>query len=318
MITILGLALGALFLVIPLCVSYIHKVNLGGKIVSAFIKMMLRMGMIGLTMYYLIDSGSIVVSGIIAFAITLYYIVSVVVRARLSLVQFLVPVATGLLGAVVVAGSLLLFANISIGSDFCMRYVLPVVALLSGGIVWPMAKALSTYYMGLRHHNHLYYYLIGNGASSREALRYLQRRAIEQSMQPGIRTMATMAAGTSPVVMWSMLMSGKSALEAAGWQVLIVLAVFASSVVAVCVALEVARRYVVDGYAMLKIKDKAAKAEEDSVAQEAVNAQSAAQESISDDPVVEENINREPMAQEITEKDQIEQETNNNSNNEQI
>lgn len=119
MITILGLALGALFLLTPLCVSYIHDVNLCGKIVSAFVKMVLRVGVMGLTVYYLMDNGSMVVSGIVAFAITLYYIVTVVVKARLSLVQFLIPVAAGLLCAVVVAASLLLFANISLGSDFC-------------------------------------------------------------------------------------------------------------------------------------------------------------------------------------------------------
>ena len=111
--------------------------------------------------------------------------------------------------------------------------------------------------MGLRHHNHLYYYLIGNGASVGEALRYLQKRAIEKSMQPGIRTMATTAAGVSPVVMWTMLMGGRTPLEAAAWQVLITAAVFAAAVAAVWIALEVARKYVVDGYAMLKVKGAA-------------------------------------------------------------
>lgn len=258
MITILGLALGALFIAVPLCVAQAYGVALGGKIAAAFAKMLLRVGVCGLAVHYLVQSGSMLLCGVMALVVAMYYVVSVVVRARLSLVQFIVPVGAGLLGAVTVAASVLLFANVAVGSDFCLRYALPVVAMLSGGIADPMAKALATYYMGLRHHNHLYYYLIGNGASVGEALRYLQKRALEKSMQPGIRTMATTAAGVSPVVMWTMLMGGRTALEAAAWQVLLTAAVFAAAVVAVWIALEVARKYVVDGYAMLKVKGASA------------------------------------------------------------
>lgn len=257
MITILGLALGALFIAVPLCVAQAYGVALGGKIAAAFAKMLLRVGVCGLAVHYLVQSGSMLLCGVMALVVAMYYVVSVVVRARLSLVQFIVPVGAGLLGAVMVAASVLLFANVAVGSDFCLRYALPVVAMLSGGIADPMAKALATYYMGLRHHNHLYYYLIGNGASVGEALRYLQKRALEKSMQPGIRTMATTAAGVSPVMMWTMLMGGRTPLEAAAWQVLLTAAVFATAVVAVWIALEVARKYVVDGYAMLKVKGAA-------------------------------------------------------------
>ena len=257
MITILGLALGALFIAVPLCVAQAYGVALGGKIAAAFAKMLLRVGVCGLAVHYLVQSGSMLLCGVMALVVAMYYVVSVVVRARLSLVQFIVPVGAGLLGAVMVAASVLLFANVAVGSDFCLRYALPVVAMLSGGIADPMSKALATYYMGLRHHNHLYYYLIGNGASVGEALRYLQKRALEKSMQPGIRTMATTAAGVSPVMMWTMLMGGRTPLEAAAWQVLLTAAVFAAAVVAVWIALEVARKYVVDGYAMLKVKGAA-------------------------------------------------------------
>lgn len=263
MITILGLALGALFIAVPLCVAQAYGVALGGKIAAAFAKMLLRVGVCGLAVHYLVQSGSMLLCGVMALVVAMYYVVSVVVRARLSLVQFIVPVGAGLLGAVTVAASVLLFANVAVGSDFCLRYALPVVAMLSGGIADPMAKALATYYMGLRHHNHLYYYLIGNGASVGEALRYLQKRALEKSMQPGIRTMATTAAGVSPVVMWTMLMGGRTALEAAAWQVLLTAAVFAAAVVAVWIALEVARKYVVDGYAMLKVKGASADGKSD-------------------------------------------------------
>ena len=261
MITILGLVLGTIFIVVPLCVACFYHLRLCNKLLLAFVKLLLRVGVIGVLMQLLLIADSIVLDTLSVLLLIVYSAFSVVVKARLRVAQFLLPVAAGMLSAVLVCGSLLLFANISIGGDFFVRYVLPAVALLAGGIVVPMAKALATYYAGLLHHNHLYYYLLGNGASRGSALFYLQRRAIESSFLPGMKTMSTMAVGVSPVIVWTMIMCGMSALEAAGWQLLVVLAVYCSSVVAVVVALVVARHYVIDGYANIKVEKTGASVE---------------------------------------------------------
>lgn len=262
MITILGLVLGTLFIAVPLCVAYFYRLAMCRRLLLAFVKLLLRMTVVGGLVYLLLQTGSIVLDVFCALAIIAYFAFSVVVKARLSVSLFLLPVSAGMLSAVLLCGSLLLFANISIGGDFFVRYVLPVVALLLGGIVVPMARALSTYYAGLRHHNNLYYFLIGNGASHDGALLYLQKRAIESSFLPGMKTMSAMAVGVSPVITWTLVMCGKSAFEAAGWQVLVVLAVFCSSVVAVVVALAIARHYVIDGYANIRVGETEIKSNE--------------------------------------------------------
>lgn len=246
------MALGVIFIIVPLFLAKIYHIDLCGKMMAALAKLLLRVGIIGGVLYLLVQSNSVALDIICAFALVVYSAASVVVKARLGFSQFIVPVGAGILVATLFVGVILLFANISISQDYCVRYVLPVVALLSGGIVEPMSKALATYYMGLRHHNHLYYYLIGNGASCEEAIFYLQKRAIERSFLLGIKRMSSMAIGVSPVVLWVMLMCGKTVLEATGWQVLIVLGVFAASVVAVGTALAIARKYVLDGYARIK------------------------------------------------------------------
>lgn len=252
MITILGLALGAAFVLLPLCAAYVYGIGMASRVISATAKMLLRIGLSGLAMYFLLQSGSVWLSLLLALALMAYHALSVCVGARLGVVRFFIPIGVGMLVVVAIVASLLLFANISVGKDFCVRYVVPVAALMSGGMVEPMAKAMATYYMGLRHHNHLYYYLTGNGASRAEALRYLQRRAVEQALAMGTKNISAIGAGVSPVMMWALLMGGRSAVEAAGWQVLVSLGAMASSVMAVVVAVAVARRYVVDGYSRLR------------------------------------------------------------------
>ena len=252
MITTLGLALGVLFLLVPLCVAYVYHINMVASMLRAFCCMTLRVGVLGVAVYYLMQTGSLTLSLLAALVYVMYSVIVVVYRARLKLSLFLLPVFAGMLVAVLFASAILLFANVAIGDGFGTRYLLPVLALLSGSIVDPMAQSLATYYAGLRHHNHLYYYLIGNGATRSEAIGYLMRRALEKSFVPGLRSMAGTVVGVAPVFMWTMMVCGASAFDAAAVQILVVLAVFAASVVAAVVSLTIARRYVIDGYDRLK------------------------------------------------------------------
>lgn len=252
MITTLGLALGVLFLLVPLCVAYVYNINMVTRMLRAFFCMALRVGVLGVAVYYLVQAGSMTLSLLAALVFMLYSVIVVVHRARLKLSLFLLPVFVGMLVAVLFAAAILLFANVAIGDGFGMRYMLPVMALLSGSIVEPMAQSLATYYAGLKHHNHLYYYLIGNGATRSEAIGYLMRRALEKSFVPGLRSMAGVAVGVAPVFMWTMIACGASAFDAAAVQILVMLAVFSASVVAAVVSLTIARRYVIDGYDRLK------------------------------------------------------------------
>ena len=214
MITTLGLALGVLFLLIPLCVAYVYHIDMVTRMLRTFFCMVLRVGVLGVAVYYLMQTNSLTLSLLAALVFMLYSVVVVVYRARLKLSLFLLPVFAGMLVAVVFAAAILLFANVAIGDNFGMRYLLPVFALLSGSIVEPMTQSLATYYAGLKHHNHLYYYLIGNGATRSEAISYLMKRALEKSYVPGLRRMAGVVVGVSPVFMWTMIVCGASVFDA--------------------------------------------------------------------------------------------------------
>lgn len=252
MISMLGIGLMAIFIILPLLVASMFRIDAVKTVFAALVKMLLRVGVLGAAVYYLVAANSVWFDVAFGLAFVVYSIITVVVQAKLSVRMYLLPVCAGMLVALLVTGSLLLLLNNSVDKGFGSHFLLPVIALLAGSIVEPMSRSLSVYYMGLRHHNHLYYYLIGNGATRTEALNYLMRRAIEKSLVPGMRQMSSLVVGCSPVVMWTMIMCGVEVLDAAFFQLLIVLAVFAASVLSVFVAVWTARRYVVDGYARIK------------------------------------------------------------------
>lgn len=252
MITMLGIGLMAILIILPLLAASVFRVDALKTVFAALVKMLVRVGVLGAAVYYLVEAGSVWLDVVFALVFIVYTIITVIVQAKLSVRTYLLPVCAGMFVALLVTGGLLYFINHLADRGLSGHFLLPVIALLSGSMVEPMAHSLSVYYMGLRHHNHLYYYLLGNGATRSEALNYLMKRAIEKSLVPGMRQMSGLVVGCSPVLMWTMIMCGVPVLDAAFFQVLIVLAVFAATVLSVVVAVWTARRYVVDGYARIK------------------------------------------------------------------
>jgi putative ABC transport system permease protein len=137
-------------------------------------------------------------------------------------------------------------------NPFDARYFIPVVSLLIGNMMEVNYKALSVYYMGLKYHNQLYYYLLGNGATHSEAVAYFVRRALEKVSIQNIANMSVIVVGLSPLVMWSMLLSGASVLAAVEYQILIMIATFCVSMISVVITLWVARHYSFDEYGQIK------------------------------------------------------------------
>ena len=131
--------------------------------------------------------------------------------------------------------------------------MLPVFAILLTGTADVLARALSMYYAGLRHHNQFYYYMLGNGATHHEALGYLTRRAVQQAVTRGISVMVGgTSVGAGAVMMWAMIMGGMTVVDAVVLFVLLLFGVFCSSIVATVVAVKVARRYSLDAYGRMK------------------------------------------------------------------
>ena len=186
-----------------------------------------------------------------------------------------VPVVAAVAVSVIVVSAWLLLVTLGTGALVSPRFFLPIVGILSGTAITACSDSLSAYYDGLRHHNQLYFYLLGNGATHAEALDTFVRRALEKAVMPGLSQMATVVVGTAPVMMWTMIMCGQGAIEAAAFQLLVMAAAFCVSVMSVLLAVILTRKYMFDEYSRLntlrKADDKEPSAVQETVAQEAAD-----------------------------------------------
>ena len=250
--TLFRFLLGMALLALPLYILYAFQVKIARNVLVGASKMLGGMTLTALCLYFVMKWDSLLVSLLCFFLMALAAAVATVHRSRLKDWHYVVPVAVGVIVSVIVIGLYFLFFVLGLQNPFDARYFLPILGLMTGGLIGPNAKALSAYYAGLEHHAQLYYYLIGNGATHSEAVRYFFRRALEQAAIPWIRQMGYMMVGVSPVILWAMLLAGSSVFMALACQLLLVILMFAASISSLLITLYAAHRYSFDEYDHLK------------------------------------------------------------------
>ena len=251
-ITVWGILLGSLLLAIPVYVIYRFKLKIINRVLAAVCRMVLVVFAKALMVYTIIKLNSIGFS-IVAFLLLVSVSSILVVRkSGLKPTKLLIPVMGGMLLTTSVIGFYVLFFVLGLKNPFVPQYFLPVMGLIAFGMISVNARALQIYYMGLKNHSQLYYYLLGNGSNHYEAVSYLLRRCLQASIVSSTRQLSRIVMVSAPVLMFGMMLGGAGVVDAAVCQVLFMIVVMASSIGAVIVTLLLARQGSFDEYERLK------------------------------------------------------------------
>ena len=247
----MGICILVILLCVPVYLIYFYKLNLQRKFALALAKVVGYLALTGIMLEFVFRMNNIALN--ILWVVLLALLTSVVTVNRARFIATLV--VTFCIGVLVV------LAALSTENPFDARYLIPVTGFILGGIMESNCKALETYYAGLRNHNALFYYLLGNGASHNQAVRYFVKRALERSMIPSLGRMAYIIIGVTPMVMWAMLLAGSDVYSAVLMQLLTFAMVLAASPLALLLTLMLAKRYAFDEYGKLKSQETVNKAE---------------------------------------------------------
>lgn len=251
-ITFMQYVWGFLLLLIPCYVLYLYRSTLLTKTVRATVRMMGLLLVLGFLLYEVMALNQWGITLLFALLMVTIGAILTVRRAKLPIRQLFVPVMAGTLIGVLVVGLYVLWLVVGVRNPLEVRFLIPVVGLLTGHLIQVNSQALHIYFMGLRHHSQLYHYLLGNGMKHSQALGYLLRRTIERAALPNISTMGRMLIGVSPIILWSMMLAGASVFTALAVQLVLLVAMFSASMISVIVTVMVSRRYLLDDYHQLK------------------------------------------------------------------
>lgn len=132
------------------------------------------------------------------------------------------------------------------------RWLVPVAGLLLGSAQEVASVALGEYFKGLAEESQRYEYMLGNGATHREAVMPFVRRAMERAFAPVLRRLGVMGLAALPAAMLGMLMGGMAPMEAAFTLCALLVGGLATAAVASVLALYLADRRGFDPYGRLK------------------------------------------------------------------
>lgn len=246
---------------VPFFFIQLYGLRLMKKATAAFIGMLLKYAVVCLLLV-----GTAMAAAVWAdvLASLLFIIMSAIVvtrRAKLAMGVHLMPVLVGTAVSVALFSLYLLFIVMGSAAVDVSTRLLPLVALLCGGIMEINARALTFYNMGLQHHAHLYHYLLANGATPSDALFYFRKRAMERTVLHGVSRMSLSVIASTPWVLWTLLLCQQSWVTAVVLQIALMVAAIAAALVSMSVSLYMAGRYMPDGYTLLH-EDAAAEADD--------------------------------------------------------
>ena len=178
---------------------------------------------------------------------------TIIKRTNLSLKQMFVPISVALLCSVAIID--LYFMGLIVRQDnlFETRYFIPISGMILGNMLSANVIAMNTYYGALRRERTNYLFRLANGATAHEARSPFMRDALIKSFNPTIASMAVMGLIALPGTMTGQILGGSDPDVAIKYQIMLMISIFASSLISVLLTLALTRHKIFNKYEMPQI-----------------------------------------------------------------
>ncbi|MGL5921251.1 MAG: ABC transporter permease [Bacteroidales bacterium] len=241
-ISILGFIFGLLLLLIPCYYLWFYRTGLVKDTLTAATRMIIQLFLIAIYLEYLFKWNNIWLNLLWVVIMTVVAVMTVLKRTKLSRKLLLLPAFAAFLFSVLFIVGYFLGIVVQHDSISEARYFVPVSGMVLGNMLSANVIALNAFYSGIRRESNYYRYLLGNGATQQEALRPFMRDALIKSFNPTIASMAVMGLVALPGTMTGQILGGSSPTVAIKYQIMIMISIFASSLISVLITLWLTRR----------------------------------------------------------------------------
>jgi len=239
-------------LLIPVYVFWRYKTGLVKDTIIAAVRMTVQLLALGLyleVLFRLNNTWLNLLWGIIMIIIASY---TTIKRSELSKKMFLIPFTLALFASITLIDLYFFKIVLKLNFFFESRYFIPITGMLLGNALRTNIIALNEYFEKLVLENNAYKFALANGATQKEALLPFYRRAIKKAFNPSIATMAIMGLISLPGMMTGQILSGTNPAIAIKYQILIMITIFASTMLAVMFTIAISNGFIFDDYKNVK------------------------------------------------------------------
>ena len=251
-ISLFSLAAGLLLIIIPLMILEHYKTGLVKDTIVSVIRMVVQLFLVGFYLNYLFEWNNLYVNigwmllmvGVCAF--------NLITRIHLSKRVFFIPVYSAVFFSVMIIGTYFLKGVIGLDNLFESRYFIPICGILLGNILSSNVIGMNAFYSSIKREQHMYHYLLGNGATISEARFPFMTQALIKAFNPAIASMAVMGLIALPGTLVGQIIGGSSPELSIRYQLMIMIINFSASIIAVLISLHFSFKYTFDKYGRLK------------------------------------------------------------------
>jgi putative ABC transport system permease protein len=241
-----NLAIGSVIIVIPFIIFYYYRTGLVKATAIAFGRMAVQLFLVGIYLKYIFEFNAIWLN--VLWVVVMAFVASytVVKRSELKQNKFYVPVFIGISANIFINGLLVAFIVIGTESFFNARYIIPIMGMFIGNSLNSSIIGLRSFYKSLSQDEERYRYYLMCGAEKSEALFPFLSEALKDAFSPTIASTATIGLIWLPGMMTGQILGGSDPLTSIKYQIMIMIGIFAGSVISVFVSLVLSKRFVFD------------------------------------------------------------------------
>lgn len=251
-ISFIGLLVCSVLLIVPFAASIVLRLGTIRSMLIAVLRMVVQLILIGVFLKYLFIWNSAFLN--IAWIIVMIAVATFNVTNKIKL-NFNVFIFPTFIAFIVSTLCVLLYITtfvLRLESIVDARFFVVIGGMLLGNSLRGNIIGIDNFYSLLRRNTHRYQYRLAAGATILEALFPYLQNSLQSALQPTIATMATMGIVFLPGMMTGQILGGLSPMIAIKYQIVIMIAIFTSTTIAVNLTILFTLRTCFNRYGVLR------------------------------------------------------------------
>ena len=251
-ISLESLLLGLLLMLIPLFFLWKYRTGIVKSTLVALARMVGQLFLVGLYLKYLFLWDNPFLNAVWVIIMVFVATETALTRTKLKRSIMMCPIMVGFVIGAILVGFYFLGVVLQLDNVFSVQYFIPVLGILMGNMLGVNVIALNTFYSHLRRESTYYYFMLGNGATVKEAISPFIKQALVRAFSPAIANMAVMGLVALPGTMIGQILGGSTPDVAIKYQMMIIVITISASMLSIAVTLYLVRRLAFDADGCIK------------------------------------------------------------------
>lgn len=247
-----SLVLGFAGMLVPLYIFYRYRVRLIRDMFISLLRMVVQLLLVAVYLEWIFRLNNALVNALWVIVMILVGAGTVVGRIGLSWKTFFIPLSIAGLISTFIIDTFFIGTVVRPDYLFDAMYFIPITGMVLGNSMNHTIVGLTTFFSSMKQKRELYYFLLTNGGSRRQALLPFINEALVKGLNPMLASMSVMGLISLPGMMTGQILGGASPAIAIKYQIMIMLAIFVGCSITLTLSILFSMRRMFDAYGNLK------------------------------------------------------------------